>query len=290
MKAEHAFIGGRSAQLKLMQFMNAIHSPPLPCLKPADPRQPERALRAIRSFVLRTGRTTAGQAKAFESMGPIALVSYAPTAIDFVATFSRNASTVLEIGFGMGEATAQIAAGMPDTNFLCCEVHTPGVGALLKRIEEQNLTNIRILQHDAVEVIDHMLALDSLDGVHIFFPDPWHKKKHNKRRLIQAPLIAKLAARLKPGGYLHCATDWQPYAEQMLEVLSAEPLLANTSSEGYAPKPDYRPLTKFENRGIKLGHGVWDLVFKRQTTLNHPQSPLPLGEAPHQSPLPLGEG
>jgi tRNA (guanine-N7-)-methyltransferase len=220
------------------------------------------APRSVRSFVRRTGRTTAGQARAFESIGPIALVLYAQAAIDLIAAFKRDAPTVLEIGFGMGEATADIAAHMPDKNFICCEVHTPGVGALLKRIEEQNLINIRILQHDAVEVIDHMLQINSLDGIHIFFPDPWHKKKHNKRRLIQAPLVAKLAARLKPGGYLHCATDWQPYAEQILEVLSAEPLLKNTA-EGYAPKPDYRPLTKFENRGIKLGHGVWDVVFER---------------------------
>ena len=223
--------------------------------------------RSIRSFVLRTGRTTAGQAKAFETQGPQHLLPYAPELCSFETVFKRNnpsaSPTVLEIGFGMGEATAQIASSKPDTNFLCCEVHTPGVGALLKRIEEQNLSNIRILQHDAVEVIDHMLALGSLDGVHIFFPDPWHKKKHNKRRLIQAPLIAKLAARLKPGGYLHCATDWQPYAEQILEVLSAEPLLANTSPDGYAAKPDYRPLTKFERRGIQLGHGVWDVVFQR---------------------------
>ena len=223
-------------------------------------------LRTIRSFVLRTGRTTAGQAKAFETQGPQYLLPYTPELCRFETIFQRIAPTVLEIGFGMGEATAQIAAGKPDTNFLCCEVHTPGVGALLKRIEEQHLTNIRILQHDAVEVIDHMLALGSLDGIHIFFPDPWHKKKHNKRRLIQAPLIANLAARLKPGGYLHCATDWAPYAQQILAVLSAEPLLRNTArleAGGYAPKPDYRPLTKFENRGLKLGHGVWDLVFTR---------------------------
>ena len=219
--------------------------------------------RTIRSFVLRTGRTTAGQAKAFETQGPQYLLPYTPELCSFETIFQRNAPTVLEIGFGMGEATAQIAGGMPDTNFLCCEVHTPGVGALLKRIEEQHLSNIRILQHDAVEVIDNMLALNCLDGVHIFFPDPWHKKKHNKRRLIQAPLIAKLAARLKPGSYLHCATDWQPYAEQILDVLGAEPMLQNTLPDGYAAKPDYRPLTKFENRGIKLGHGVWDVVFKR---------------------------
>ena len=222
--------------------------------------------RTIRSFVLRTGRTTAGQARAFADVGPQFLLAYAPALMDFAAVFNRAAPTILEIGFGMGEATAHIASVMPEKNFLCCEVHTPGVGALLKRIAEQGLTNIRILQHDAVEVMDHMLPTGetpSLDGVHIFFPDPWHKKKHNKRRLIQAPLMAKLAARLKPGGYLHCATDWQPYAEQILEVLNAEPLLQNTAGTGYAPKPDYRPLTKFENRGIKLGHGVWDVVFKR---------------------------
>ena len=169
----------------------------------------------------------------------------------------------------MGEATAQIATTLPDTHFLCCEVHEPGVGALLKRIGENNITNIRICNHDAVEVIDHMLPLESLDGVHIFFPDPWHKTKHNKRRLIQSPLIAKLSQRLKVGGYLHCATDWEPYAQQILEVLTAEPRLKNRALAshpelaGYAPKPHYRPLTKFENRGIKLGHGVWDLVFER---------------------------
>lgn len=222
--------------------------------------------RNIRSFVRRTGRTTVGQAKAFADVGPKFLLPYTAAPMDFAAVYERTAPTILEIGFGMGEATAHIAALMPEKNFLCCEVHTPGVGALLKRIDEQSLTNIRILQHDAVEVIDNMLPLASLDGAHIFFPDPWHKTKHNKRRLIQAPLIAKLAARLKPGGYLHCATDWQPYAEQILEVLSAEPMLSNTAdaaSGGYAPKPDYRPLTKFENRGIKLGHGVWDVVFRR---------------------------
>lgn len=228
--------------------------------------------RTIRSFVRRTGRTTLGQAKAFATQGPQFLVNYSPALTTVEALFGRSAPTILEIGFGMGEATAHIAALMPEKNFLCCEVHTPGVGALLKRIEEQQIGNIRILQHDAVEVIDHMLPEGSkalLDGIHIFFPDPWHKKKHNKRRLIQAPLIAKLAARLKPGGYLHCATDWQPYAEQILEVLAAEPQLVNTAdntsgaNNGYAQKPAYRPLTKFENRGIKLGHGVWDVVFLR---------------------------
>ncbi len=219
--------------------------------------------KTIKSFVRRAGRTTTGQAKAFEDLGPRFILPYSAQPFDASAAFGRTAPLILEIGFGMGEATAHIAHVRPDDNFLCCEVHEPGVGALLKRLGEQGQTNVRIVAHDAVEVIDHMLAPESLDGVHIFFPDPWHKKKHNKRRLIQPLLVAKLAARLKPGGYLHCATDWQPYAEQMLEVLAGEPLLAN-SAEGYAPQPDYRPLTKFENRGLRLGHGVWDLVFTRR--------------------------
>ena len=238
----------------------------MPLTAPLSASNPAHPVRTIRSFVRRTGRTTAGQAKAFADVGPQYLMPFAAGRADFAAIFKRHAPLVLEIGFGMGEATAHIASVMPDTNFLCCEVHTPGVGALLKRIEEQNLTNIRILQHDAVEVLNEMLDSNSLDGIHIFFPDPWHKKKHNKRRLIQAPFVAKLATRLKRGGYLHCATDWQPYAEQILEVLSAEPTLKNTadaSLNGYSAKPAYRPLTKFENRGIKLGHGVWDVVFKK---------------------------
>ena len=226
----------------------------------------------IKSYVKRAGRTTTGQAKAFEVWGPRYLIQYAPEPLNMDKAFALNgqeaapAPVILEIGFGMGEATAHIAKVRPQDHFLCCEVHEPGVGALLKRIGEQDIHNIRILQHDAVEVIDNMLPLSSIDGVHIFFPDPWHKSRHNKRRLIQTPLIAKLAARLKPGAYIHCATDWEPYAVQILEVLSAEPLLKNTAEAtngGYAQKPDYRPLTKFENRGLKLGHGVWDVVFQR---------------------------
>jgi tRNA (guanine-N7-)-methyltransferase len=233
--------------------------------KPADAGQPPQDVphpRTIRSFVRRAGRTTTGQAKAFEQLGPRFVLPYRAEVLDLAAAFGRDAPTVLEIGFGMGEATAHIAALMPDTNFLCCEVHEPGVGALLKRIGEQGLENIRILQHDAVEVLANMVAPQTLAGAHIFFPDPWHKLRHNKRRLIQQPLVAQLASRLQTGGYLHCATDWEPYAQQMLEVLSAEPLLVNTAP-GFAPKPHYRPLTKFENRGIKLGHGVWDVVFRR---------------------------
>ena len=234
-------------------------SPPIASATPAGVEHP----RAIRSFVRRTGRTTPAQARALAEQGERFLLPYRTQILDLAAVFQRAAPTVLEIGFGMGEATAQIAALMPDTNFLCCEVHEPGVGALLKRIAEQGLTNIRIVQHDAVEVLEHMVPAASLDGVHVFFPDPWHKARHNKRRLIQAPLVQKLASRLKSGGYLHCATDWEAYAVQMLEVLAAEPQLENTA-EAYAPRPHYRPLTKFENRGLKLGHGVWDLVFRRR--------------------------
>ena len=240
-----------------------MHSEPSPEITSDTPPVAPAQHKTIKSFVLRTGRTTIGQAKAFETLGPQFLLPYRNETLDLDATFGRSAPTILEIGFGMGEATASIAALLPDKNFLCCEVHTPGVGALLKRIGEQGQTNIRICQHDAVEVLDNMLPPASLDGIHVFFPDPWHKKRHNKRRLLQAPLVAKLAAHLKPGGYLHCATDWEPYAQQILEVLGAEPLLANTATD-WAPKPDYRPLTKFENRGIKLGHGVWDLVFTRR--------------------------
>ncbi|MDM0030964.1 tRNA (guanosine(46)-N7)-methyltransferase TrmB [Variovorax sp. J22P271] len=257
----------RSLQSAAVTSPSPTHLPTDP---PADPPAGDKPTgeahplhRRLKSFVKRGGRTTEGQARAYEQFGPQFLLSYRAEPLDFAAAFGRQAPTVLEIGFGMGEATAHIAALMPEKNFLCCEVHEPGVGALLKRIGEQQLQNIRICAHDAVDVLDHMLPPASLAGVHVFFPDPWHKTRHNKRRLIQPPFVRKLADRLAPGGYLHCATDWQPYAEQMLEVLSGEPLLRN-SAAGYAPKPDYRPLTKFENRGLKLGHGVWDVVFERR--------------------------
>ena len=243
--------------------MNDQQTRPSNLATPADLPHPK----LIKSFVRRTGRTTSGQARAIAEIGPRFVFPFQANMADWLGASAPP--LILEIGFGMGEATAHIASLMPEKNFLCCEVHDPGVGALLKRIGEQNLPNIRIVAHDAVEVIDQMLPPQCLDGVHIFFPDPWHKKRHNKRRLIQAALVEKLAARLKPGGYLHCATDWQPYAEQILQVLSEQPLLRNSAVQahpelaGYAPRPYYRPLTKFENRGIRLGHGVWDVIFER---------------------------
>lgn len=223
----------------------------------------EATQRRIRSFVLRQGRLTKGQARALETGLPKFGISYMPEVMDLNEKFNRvESKKILEIGFGMGETTAKIAQTLPACDFLAAEVHTPGVGALLKLIEELALTNIRVIQHDVVEVLQNMLADGSLDGVHIFFPDPWHKKRHHKRRLIQVEFVRLLCSKLKIGGYLHVATDWQEYAEWVLEVLSAEPQLQNTAKD-YAHKPDYRPLTKFENRGIKLGHGVWDMVFKK---------------------------
>ncbi|SAL18840.1 tRNA (guanosine(46)-N7)-methyltransferase TrmB [Caballeronia telluris] len=229
---------------------------------PADDTNPLRH-RRIRSFVTRAGRVSTGQRRALDEFGPRFVIPYAADTLDWDAVFGRRAPRVLEIGFGMGATTAEIAATRAGDDFLGVEVHEPGVGALLKLIGEEGLTNIRIVQHDAVEVLEHMIAPESLDGVHIYFPDPWHKARHHKRRLIQPKFVAHLVSRLKPGGYIHLATDWQNYAEQMLEVLAAETALENTA-DGYAPRPDYRPVTKFERRGIKLGHGVWDLVFKRR--------------------------
>ena len=217
----------------------------------------------IRSFVTRAGRLSTAQARAIDELGPKFLVPYNKAVLDTEQVFSRQAPTIFEIGFGMGETTATIAAGIPEKNFIGVEVHTPGVGSLLKQIGERELSNLHLIQHDAFEVLTHMIAPQSLAGIHVFFPDPWHKARHNKRRLIQPALVELLSSRLMVGGYLHCATDWQEYAEQMLEVLGAEPTLRNTA-EAYAPRPDYRPVTKFENRGLKLGHGVWDLVFEKR--------------------------
>jgi len=219
--------------------------------------------RSIRSFVLRQGRMSVAQQRHMEETLPKVAIPYRIAALDLDAAFGRSAPKIVEIGFGMGETTAKIAAALPDKDFLGIEVHGPGVGSLCKLIAENGLGNLRIMQHDAVEVLRDMIPEGVLAGVHVFFPDPWHKKRHHKRRIIQADFVALIASRLAPGGYLHCATDWEEYAQWMMEVISTEPALENTA-DGFAPRPDYRPLTKFENRGIKLGHGVWDLVFRRR--------------------------
>jgi len=224
-------------------------------------QHPERA--HIRSFVLRQGRVSSAQGRHHEQDMPRWGIPYAAELLDLDRVFGRPAAKILEIGFGMGETTALIAAAHPENDYLGIEVHTPGVGSLLKEIGERGLTNLRIIQHDAVPVLRDMIPAAALSGVHIFFPDPWPKKRQQKRRLIQPPLVHLLASRLMPGGALHCATDWEEYAQQMLEVLSAEPLLENTS-DAYAPRPDYRPQTKFESRGLRLGHGVWDVIFRRR--------------------------
>jgi tRNA (guanine-N7-)-methyltransferase len=232
-----------------------------PTVDPAGPRYSH-----IRSFALRRGHFTNAQRRAYEEVFPRYAVPYSTAALEYATVFGRAAPTVLEIGFGMGETTAAIAKARPDINLLCVEVFAAGVGALSKRIEELTLANIRIIQHDAVEVVRDMLPPDSLAGVHIYFPDPWPKARHHKRRLIAQPFIGRLAGRIAHGGYLHAATDWQNYAEQMLDVLSHEPQLRNLHAD-YAPSPHNpfceRMTTKFHARGEKLGHGVWDLVFAR---------------------------
>jgi tRNA (guanine-N7-)-methyltransferase len=259
----------------------------------------EKRFERIRSFVLRAGRTTAGQQRAIDEHGPKYLLPFQVQTLDLVSAFGGSTNPkILEIGFGMGETTAKIASARKQDDFLAIEVHTPGVGALLKLIGEDCLTNLRLIQHDAVEVLEKMISPNSLDGIHIYFADPWHKKRHHKRRLIQAGFVALLVSKLKSGAYLHLATDWHNYAEQMLMVLNAEGSLQNTSTDlvrvetftqddvakpgevlnefkptleqlnsehlGYVDRPSYRPITKFETRGIKLGHGVWDLVYKKK--------------------------
>ena len=223
-----------------------------------------RAHRPIRSFVLRHGRMTTAQRRAWEAGWDRFGIDFTGQPLDFDALFGRPGPRVLEIGFGMGHSLAAMAAAAPDSNFLGIEVHRPGVGKLLHLVQEQGLGNVRVMCHDAVEVLRDCIERDSLDTLQVFFPDPWHKKRHHKRRLIQPPFVELAASRLRPGGRLHLATDWENYAEQMLEVLSACPLLENTvPGGGYAPRPEQRPLTKFERRGERLGHGVWDLLFER---------------------------
>lgn len=219
--------------------------------------------RRIRSFVRREGRMTDGQRVALESLWPTYGLDAPAQPLAPATLFGREAPVVFEIGFGNGDHLLSRALNEPQHDFIGVEVHRPGCGRVMMLAEKQGSTNLRVACHDAVEVLRDWLVPGSLAEVVIYFPDPWHKKRHHKRRLIQPPFVRQLAEHLAPGGYLHCATDWQPYAEQMLEVLSAEPLLANTA-DGYAPQPEYRPLTKFENRGMRLGHGVWDLVFARR--------------------------
>lgn len=232
--------------------------------KPEHPNDAEVAHpRSIRSYVLRQSHMTPSQQRAIDTLWPSFGLNYQAQPLDLDKLFGNDHPKIVEIGFGMGSATAQIAQHLPGHDFVAIDVHGPGVGNLLKLIDEHKLTNIRVMRHDAVEVVDNMLADNSLDGIHIFFPDPWHKKRHHKRRLIQPDFVAKLAPKLKSGGYIHLATDWQDYAEQMLTVLSGFDVLTNTATD-YAPTPAYRPETKFEARGKKLGHGVWDLVFRKK--------------------------
>lgn len=228
-----------------------------------DPSENLQNRRNIKSFVLRQGHMTAAQQRAIDTQWSKFGVDYRPHKIDLNSTFQRTAPKILEIGFGMGTATATIAQRLPEVDFLAIDVHGPGVGNLLKLIQEENISNIRVMRHDAVEVVNTMLDSDSVHGIHIFFPDPWQKKRHHKRRLIQRPFIEQLLPKLESNGYIHLATDWEEYAEQMLEVLSSFDELNNTAND-FAPKPTYRPETKFESRGKRLGHGVWDLVFVKK--------------------------
>jgi tRNA (guanine-N7-)-methyltransferase len=225
--------------------------------------------RSIRSFVLRQGRVSNAQRRAFDELLPRYGVPFAPGAHDLDAVFGRSAPKILEIGSGMGETTAQIAAAHPENDYLAVEVHTPGVGSLLKRVAELGLANLRVVQHDAVEVLQEMIAPGTLAGVHLFFPDPRPKKRHHKRRLVQPAFAALLASRLRPGGYVHAATDWEDYARQILEVLSAEPTLEDAAG-GFTDRPETRPVTKFEQRGLALGHRVWDVVFCKRRTPSQP--------------------
>jgi tRNA (guanine-N7-)-methyltransferase len=223
---------------------------------------PQQYHNILRSFVLRQGRVSNAQRRAYETLLPDYGMPFTKNLLNFEIIFGRDAPKYLEIGSGMGETTASIAKSHPHNDYLAIEVYTPGVGSLLKQIEEFKLTNLRIIQYDAVEVVNNMLPQECLDGVHIFFPDPWPKLRHHKRRLIQPEFISLLCKHLRFDGYIHVATDWNNYANQILKVMSNEANLTNTSGD-FVPRPEYRPLTKFEQRGLRLGHKVWDLVFKK---------------------------
>ncbi|ART82921.1 tRNA (guanosine(46)-N7)-methyltransferase TrmB [Oceanisphaera profunda] len=242
------------------------HAPKPTNIEQPELTEPEQELRKrkIRSFVLREGRLTKGQEKAMTEQWPVMGIDYQPQLIDLDTVFNRVAPRVLEIGFGMGGSLVEMAKVAPELDYIGIEVHTPGVGACLMGAAEAKITNLRVMCHDAVEVFEHMLAEQSLDRVQLFFPDPWHKTRHHKRRIVQPAFVEMLRSKLKIGGEFHMATDWENYAEHMLEVMNAAPGYVNASTEGdYMPRPDYRPLTKFEQRGHRLGHGVWDLIFTR---------------------------
>ncbi|MFT7234801.1 MAG: tRNA (guanine-N7-)-methyltransferase [Methylophagaceae bacterium] len=225
--------------------------------------QPKK-LRTIRSFVRRQGRLTPGQQRAIDQLWPKFAIDDEDTIIDLDSVFQRKAPKIIEIGFGNGATLAEMAKNQPDHDFLGIEVHRPGVGQLLNLIDQYKLTNLRVACTDAVELLNKRIKDNSLDRLQLYFPDPWHKKRHHKRRIIQPEFVALLSRKIKPGGHLHMATDWQHYAEQMLTDVSENLDFLNCSDKHYIPRPDYRPLTKFEQRGHKLGHGVWDLLYKRQ--------------------------
>jgi tRNA (guanine-N7-)-methyltransferase len=216
----------------------------------------------IRSYVLRQGRFSRAQQRAHAELMPRFGIPYSPATLEFAAAFGRRAPVIAEIGSGMGETTVRIAAENPGKDYVAVEVHAPGVGSLLRQLEEAGLTNVRVIQHDAVDVLRDMVPPESLAGVHVFFPDPWPKKRHHKRRLLQRAFVDLAASRLAPGGVLHIATDWQEYAEEVLGLLQATPALRNTAA-AFAERPAWRPQTKFERRGMRLGHGVWDMVFTK---------------------------
>jgi len=223
----------------------------------------KKHLRTIHSFVKRQGRLTSGQELALETQWSIYGIDYSEDALDFEKLFDRNAETVLEIGFGNGDSLWKMAQASPELNFIGIEVHRPGVGHILRLIEESDCENLRVSNQDAIDVLQHQIPDHSLDRVQLFFPDPWHKRKHNKRRIVQEQFIQQLAKKLKPGGVFHLATDWKDYAKHMLITLNDSELFSNLSDDNtFVPKPDSRPTTKFEKRGHRLGHGVWDLLFK----------------------------
>ncbi|MEO5574337.1 MAG: tRNA (guanosine(46)-N7)-methyltransferase TrmB [Gammaproteobacteria bacterium] len=218
--------------------------------------------RPIRSFVLRQGRMTPAQRSALDTLWGQYGIEPGTCTLDFHDLFSRNAPRILEIGFGMGSSLAEMAAAHPEQDYLGIEVHRPGIGNLLKNLDTRQLTNVRVICADAVEILNNQIPDASLDAIYLFFPDPWHKRRHHKRRIVQPPFVELIYSKLKPGGCFHLATDWEEYAQQMLEVLTAAPKFTNTSGVNhYAPRPTYRPLTKFEQRGQRLGHQVWDLMF-----------------------------